>query len=81
LADLNSEFKFLAAAARRSVDLLRTHPLGATIRDAERGSGLSSHIEHTLVGIDATLHLAARTQPTISSDGRFGLCSATGPLD
>ncbi len=61
MADLNSEFKFLAAAARRSVDLLRTHLQGATIRDAERGSGLSSHIENTLVGIDTKLGEAVQS--------------------
>jgi hypothetical protein len=55
LADLDSDFAFLAAAVRRSVDLLRAHPHGAAIRDAERGSALAGHIEHTLAGIDAKL--------------------------
>ena len=55
MVDLDSEFAFLAAAVRRSVDLLRAHPHGAAIRDAERGSALSGHIEHTLAGIDAKL--------------------------
>lgn len=55
MADLDSEFAFLAAAVRRSVDLLRAHPHGAAIRDTERGSALSGHIEHTLAGIDTKL--------------------------
>jgi hypothetical protein len=60
LADLDSEFAFLAAAVRRSVDLLRAHPHGTAIRDAERGSALAGHIEHTLAGIDAKLDDALR---------------------
>jgi hypothetical protein len=55
LADLDSEFAFLAAAVRRSVDLLRAHPHGGAIRNAERGSALVGHIEHTLAGINAKL--------------------------
>lgn len=61
MADLDSEFTFLAAAVRRSVDLLRAHPHGAAIRGAERGSALAGHIEHTLAGIDAKLDDALRS--------------------
>jgi hypothetical protein len=55
LADLGGEFAFLAAAVRRSVDLLRAHPQGGAIQGTERGSVLTGHIEHTLAGIDAKL--------------------------
>jgi hypothetical protein len=63
LADLDSEFAFLAAAVRRSVDLLRTHPHCSDIRSDERGSALLSHVEHTLTGIDAKLDDALGNYP------------------
>jgi hypothetical protein len=66
LADLDSEFAFLAAAVTRSAGLLRTHPQGAAIRAAERGSRLWDHVEHTLAGIEAKL-----------TDARQGFASAS----
>lgn len=55
MAGLDSEFWFLAAAVRRSVDLLRTHPHCGHIRDGERGSALLEHVKCTLTGIDDKL--------------------------
>lgn len=55
MADLDSEFAFLAAAARRSVDLLRGYPAKDDIRASERGSTLLAHVQYVLTGIDAKL--------------------------
>jgi hypothetical protein len=55
VADLDSEFAFLAAAARRSIDLLKDYPARNEIRANERGSTLLAHVQYVLAGIDAKL--------------------------
>lgn len=50
MAELDSEFGFLAASVRRSVELLRAYPQKSAINTDERGSALCEHIECRLLG-------------------------------
>lgn len=67
MADLDSEFGFLAASVRRSVDLLRAYPQKSAIKTDERGSALCEHIEYTLAGIEAKLDDAGNNFPTATA--------------
>lgn len=63
MADLDSEFGFLAASAKRSIDLLRAYPEQTSIKADERGSALRGHIEYTLAGVESKLQDAAVNFP------------------